>query len=106
MGPNFVFFIISGAQFMSILFPYLVGKKYIAAFEFITPIFAFCFFVLIIPTFAEAPKTSTYMAKATLLQAVGIGYIMLMNLSFFYGATYIISFACRTVLSLCIFYLA
>ena len=76
-----------------------------AAYELITPMFAFCFFVILIPTFAEAPKTSTYMAKATLLQTVSIGYIMLMNLSFFYSATYIISFASRSVLFLSILYL-
>jgi hypothetical protein len=104
MGPNFVFFIVSGAQFISILIPYLVGKKYMAAFEFITPIFVFCFFVLIIPTFEEAPKTSSYMAKATLLQVVSIGYIMLMNSNFF-SATYIISLASRSVLFLCVLYL-
>jgi hypothetical protein len=104
MGPDFVFFIVSGAQFISILIPYLVGKKYIAAFEFITPMFVLCFFVLIIPTFAEAPKTSSYMAKSTLLQVVSIGYIMLMHSNFF-SATYIISFASRLVLVLSVLYL-
>jgi hypothetical protein len=105
MGPNFVFFLISGAQFISILIPYLFGKKYMAAYEFITPLFAVCFLIIVIPTFAEAPKTSTYMAKATLLQTVSIGYLMLMNLSFFYSATYIISFASRSVLCLSVLYL-
>ena len=76
MGPNFVVFIISGAQFISILIPYLFGMKYMAAFEFITPMFALCFFVILIPTFTEAPKTSTYMAKATLLQTLLISWII------------------------------
>jgi hypothetical protein len=66
IGPNCVFFIISGAQFISILIPYLFGKKYMEAFEFITPMFALFFLVLLIPTFAEAPKTSTYIANITL----------------------------------------
>jgi hypothetical protein len=77
MGPNCVFFIIAGSQVISIFIPYLVGKKYMAAFEFITPIFALCFFVLVIPTFTEAPKSSTYIADATLWQTITIGVVMI-----------------------------
>jgi hypothetical protein len=66
MGPNCVFFIISGAQCISILIPYLFGQKYMAAFEFITPMFALCFLLLVVPTFFDAPKKSNYLVNATL----------------------------------------
>jgi hypothetical protein len=107
LGPNVVFFILSGSQCISILIPYLVGKKYMAAFEFTTPIFSLFFFLLLIPTFSENPKlkTSTYMAKGTLLQTLSLGYMMLLNSSFFFSATFIISFASRSVISLSILYL-